>query len=147
VGVDRVRDAYVAYFQAHKMIAAALRAPLPNNSMYLSGGLPIRSSIRSAAAKAGQVLPDGVTARASAQAGKFVMAGPKGSEQAHPDVHGHVVVVVDGPLAHNAYPSSYWGSLGGQPGRNQTLNFAWAVEDRDRFSYAEHSLSSDPENS
>jgi hypothetical protein len=70
------------------------------------------------------------------------MAGLKGSEQAHPDQHGHVVIVVDGSLAHDAYPSAYWGGLGGQPGRNQTLNFAWTVADRDRISYAEHGLSS-----
>jgi hypothetical protein len=90
--------------------------------------------------KSWTVLPDGVAARTSAQAGKFVMAGLKGSEQAHPDVHGHVVVVVDGPLARDTYPTAYWGSLGGQPGRDQTLNFAWTAQDRDRVSYAEHDV-------
>jgi hypothetical protein len=53
-------------------------------------------------------LSDGVEARASARAGKLVVAGLKGSEQTHPDPHGHVVVVVDGDLAHNAYPHAYW---------------------------------------
>jgi hypothetical protein len=27
------------------------------------------------------------------------------------------------------------GSLGGPPGRNQTVNFAWTADDRDRISY------------
>lgn len=43
------------------------------------------------------------------------------------DAHGHVVVVVPGTLAHGRYPSAWWGSLGGSPGR-------------DHVSYAAHSL-------
>ena len=59
-----------------------------------------------------------------------------------PDAHGHVVVVIAGPLAHGAYPTAYWGSLGGDPGRADTLNDAWTVADRDRISYAAHDIGS-----
>ncbi len=85
-------------------------------------------------------LADGPAAMAAAAAGQLVVAGLKGAEQAVPDAHGHVVVVVPGPLAHGRYPSAWWGSLGGTPGRDQTLNWAWTEADRDRVSYAAHVL-------
>ncbi len=85
-------------------------------------------------------LTDGVAAQKAASAGKLVIGGLKGSEQAKPDVHGHIVVVVDGPLAHGAYPSAYWGSLGGAPGRDKTINWAWTATDRDKVSYASHDV-------
>jgi hypothetical protein len=85
-------------------------------------------------------LANGIAAAQSAKDGKLVMAGLKGAEQAVPNAHGHIVVVVDGPLAHDAYPTAYWGSLGGQPGNNQTLNWAWTAADRDHVSYAEQAL-------
>ena len=81
-------------------------------------------------------LADGVAAEASAAAGKFVVGGLKGQEQAVPNVHGHVVVVVDGGLAQGKYPPAYWGSLGGKPGRDKTINWAWTAADRDKVSYA-----------
>ena len=85
-------------------------------------------------------LANGVAAAARARDGKLVIAGLKGSEQAHPDAHGHVVVVVDGPLARDAYPSAYWGKLGGTGSKNKTLNFVWNADDRDEISYAEHDI-------
>jgi hypothetical protein len=86
-------------------------------------------------------LANGVAAAQAAKEGShLVIAGLKGAEQAVPNPHGHVVVVVDGPLAHDAYPTAYWGSLGGQPGKDQTLNWAWTTADRDRVSYAQHPL-------
>src|SRR5690348_11183579 len=58
------------------------------------------------------VLTDGIKAAAEAAAGRLVIGGLKGNEQTHPDVHGHVVVVVAGqPLAHGKYPFAYWGRL------------------------------------
>ena len=80
---------------------------------------------------------DGAAAKAQADQGLLVVAGLKGNEQAVPDAHGHVVVVVTGPLdpAHNAYPTAYWGSLGGTPGKAQTINFAWRTADRDKVGY------------
>jgi len=81
-------------------------------------------------------IADGVTAKAKADQGYFVVAGMKGAEQANPDPHGHVVVVVSGPLAHGAYPTGYWGKLGGGGAQAQTLNWAWNAQDRDRVTYA-----------
>ena len=87
-------------------------------------------------------LPDGVTASQSAAAGKLVIGGLKGSEQANPDEHGHVVIVVSGPLAHGKYPSAYWGRLGGGGAKDKTINWAWRAEDRDRVTYAAHDMAS-----
>jgi hypothetical protein len=86
------------------------------------------------------LLPNGTAAAAAAAAGQLVIGGLKGSEQAHPDAHGHVVVVVEGPLAHNAYPTAYWGSLGGNPAKDKTINWAWTAADRDKVSYAAHDI-------
>jgi len=83
-----------------------------------------------------QKLPDGPAAAASAAAGNLVVAGLRGDEQAVPNVHGHVVVVVAGALNRGIYPTAYWGSLGGSPGYDQTINWAWTEADRDRVSYA-----------
>lgn len=85
-------------------------------------------------------LENGPVAVQRARAGMLVVAGLKGAEQAHPSAHGHVVVVVDGPLNRGAYPTAFWGSLGGEPGDNQTVNWAWTPGDRDRISYAAASI-------
>ena len=68
-----------------------------------------------------RLLADGVAAASSAASGKFVLGGLRGDEQAEHSNHGHVVVVVDGPLAHARYPTAYWGSLGGTPGKYETV--------------------------
>jgi hypothetical protein len=81
-------------------------------------------------------LQDGRAAKAAADAGQLVIGGLRGDEQGNPEEHGHVVVVVSGPLAHNAYPSAYWGRLGGVGAKDQTVNFAWRAGDRDRVHYA-----------
>jgi hypothetical protein len=47
---------------------------------------------------------------------------------------------VPGPLAHGKYPTAWWGSLGGSPGQNQTINWAWTEADRDKVSYASHDV-------
>jgi hypothetical protein len=85
-------------------------------------------------------LRNGIAAAESAAAGKLVIGGLKGSEQFKPDPHGHVAIVVVGPLAHDAYPSAYWGRLGGGGAKDKTINWAWRAEDRDRVSYAERDL-------
>jgi len=87
-------------------------------------------------------LQNGIAAAQSVAAGRLVIGGLKGSEQNNLDPHGHVVVVVDGPLAQDAYPSAYWGRLGGGVEKDETINWAWREEDRDRVSYAEHDISS-----
>lgn len=81
-------------------------------------------------------LPDGVEAGRSAAAGRFVVAGLKGSDRAEPSRHGHVVVVVRGELAHEKYPTAYWGRPGAVGSKAQTINFARNSQDRDKVIYA-----------
>ncbi len=78
-------------------------------------------------------LGDGSAAKAQADAGLLVVAGLKGAEQVVPDPHGHLVVVVTGPLdgAHRQYPTAYWGRLGSVGEKAQTTNFAWRAGDRE----------------
>ena len=80
-------------------------------------------------------LADGRTAAQAAAEGRLVIAGLKGAEQSVPDAHGHVVVVVQGPLAHDLYPTAYWGRLGSVGKKNTTLNWAWREGDRDHLVY------------
>jgi hypothetical protein len=138
--VDRVRQACEACFEAHKgdcsgfarAVASQLNVPLQGLANEIVETL-----------RTGQGwtrLIDGIAAAKSAHDGKLVIAGLRGVEQTHPDPHGHVVVVVDGPLARNAYPSAYWRKLGGVGAKDKTLNYAWIAEDRDRVSYAEHDI-------
>jgi len=82
-------------------------------------------------------LADGVQAERAAADGRFVVAGMRGSDQAKPAEHGHVVVVVKGELDRRGlYPPAYWGRLGNVGDKNKTLNFAWNPQDRDRITYA-----------
>ena len=53
---------------------------------------------------------DGPAAAGEAARGRLVIAGLRGADQQAPDAHGHVVVVVQGPLAHDLYPTAYWAS-------------------------------------
>jgi len=84
----------------------------------------------------------GKDAKAQADAGSLVIAGLKGADQAQPAANGHVVVVVTGPLdpTHAAYPTAYWGRLGGVGAKAETVNYAWRVADRDRVAYFAKSL-------
>ncbi len=75
-------------------------------------------------------LPDGIAAKAQADQGFFVVGGLKDTP------HGHVVVVVQGPLSHDKYPTGYWGRLGATGMKNATINWAWNATDRDKVSYA-----------
>jgi hypothetical protein len=81
-------------------------------------------------------IDDGVKAAAAAAAGKLVIGALKGSEMTPPATHGHVVVVVRGPLAHGKYPSAYWGKLNAVGEKNKTINWAWKAGDRDKVYYA-----------
>lgn len=81
-------------------------------------------------------LGSGVEAAAAAAADLFVVAGLRSRDHDPPRHHGHVAVVVAGPLAHGRYPTGYWGSLGGSPGAEKTLNFSWNTRDRDSVVYA-----------
>ena len=75
------------------------------------------------------VLPSGVEAATKASLG-FVVGGLVDNP------HGHVVVVVKGPLAHGKYPSAYWGMLNGVGKKNSTANWAWDAKHRDKVIYA-----------
>lgn len=81
-------------------------------------------------------LTDGQAAKQAADEGKFVIGGLKGSDQQTPSAHGHVVVVVSGPLAKDQYPTAYWGKLGGTGERAKTINWAWKAIDRDKVLYS-----------
>lgn len=137
---DRVRDACEACFEAHKADCSGFARAVADRLSVTLQGLADQIVATLRTGQGWTPLPDGVAAAQSARAGKFVMAGLKGSEQAHPDPHGHVVVVVDGPLARNAYPSAYWGKLGGTGEKDTTINWAWVAADRDRITYAVHDL-------
>jgi hypothetical protein len=140
---DRVRDACEANFDAHsgdcsgfaRAVAAALGVELRG----------LANDIVDTLRGGGDwtALADGPSAAQAATAGKLVIAGLKGSEQADPDPNGHVVVVVAGPLARDKYPSAYWGKLHGTGEKDKTLNWAWTEQDRDRISYAAHTLDAD----
>lgn len=81
-------------------------------------------------------LNDGKAAKQAADEGKFVIGGLKGSDQQTPSAHGHIVVVVSGPLAKDQYPTAYWGTLGGTGERAKTINWAWKAIDRDSVRYS-----------
>lgn len=139
---DRVRDACEACFDAHKDDCSGFaRAVAASFDVELNG---LAKDIVEALRAGGEwaKLQDGVAAADSAKAGKLVLGGLRGDEQFEHSNHGHVVVVVDGPLAHGRYPSAYWGSLGGTPAKFETTNWAWTEHDRDRVTYAEHELPS-----
>jgi len=80
-------------------------------------------------------LRSGAEAAQRAEAGALVIGGLRGVEHAPPRTRGHVVVVVDGPVAHGSYPTAYWGMLGGTGERRKTVNYAWREADRDNVSY------------
>ena len=85
---------------------------------------------------------DGPAAKVQADAGLLVIAGLKGSDQINADPHGHVVVVVTGPLdpVHGEYPTAYWGQLNGIGAKAKTINWAWRAGDRDHVGYFVKSL-------
>jgi hypothetical protein len=81
---------------------------------------------------------DGVKASAAAADGALVVGGM--TSQALGDAHGHVVIVVKGPLAHGKYPTAYWGSqnpaIRQDGGVGTTVNYSFNTNDRDRVIYA-----------
>lgn len=83
-------------------------------------------------------LNDGIDAKNKADEGLFVVAGLKAADTIPKAVHGHVVVVLSGPLAQDKYPTAMWGSLAGilpSPGKD-TINYSWNRASRDRVIYA-----------
>lgn len=139
--MDRVTTACAACFAANAGDCSSFaRAVAARLNVKLAGAANDIADTLRTGANGWSKLPDGVAAAASARAGKLVLAGLRGDQQATPSEHGHVVVVVPGDLAHGAYPTGWWGSLGGTPGRGETLNWAWTEADRDHVAYAAHDI-------
>ena len=137
---DRVKEACEACFDAHADDCSGfVRAVASQLGVELDGlANEIVDTIRFG--NGWKPLPNGIAAAERAAAGQFVIGGLKGSEQTNRDPHGHVVVVVTDPLAHDVYSSAYWGRLGGTGEKDKTINWAWRAGDRDRVSYAEHDI-------
>ena len=138
---DPVKDACEACFAAHENDCSGFaRAVAARLGVTLAGlANEIVDTIGDSAEWT--VLADGVEAERNAAAGKLVIGGLRGDEQAHPDEHGHVVVIVAGlPLAHGQCPFAYWGRLGVGGRKDTTINFAWREVDRDNVTYAAHAL-------
>ena len=139
-----IRDVCARHFDAHKgdcsgfakAVAQELGVPLVGDANAIADLL--------AAPRDGWVRLGGGAAAAAAAANQLVIAGLRGNLQEHPSAHGHVVVVIPGPLARGAYPMAWWGSLGGNPGQDKTINWAWTAADRDKVVYAAHPLSPQP---
>lgn len=85
-------------------------------------------------------LTGGAQAKAMADVGMLVVAGLKGADHNPARPNGHISIVVTGPLAHTKYPTGYWGSIGGTPGKKQTLNYSWNSSDRDNVEYAARTI-------
>jgi len=83
-----------------------------------------------------QQLADGIEAKTKADDGWLVVGGLQGAQNLPPQSHGHVAIVVSGPLAHGRYPSGYWGKLGSTGKKNTTINWAWNTDSRDKVIYA-----------
>lgn len=131
---QRVIDACKRSFSAHKSdcsgfakaVASELGVSLEGNADSIVEHVGVRW----------ERLASGPAAAAAAERGDFVIAGMRGADQANPAEHGHVVVVVSGPLARDQYPTAFWGRLGAVGEQEKTLNFAWNTRDRDRITYA-----------
>jgi hypothetical protein len=137
---DRVKDACEREYDAHKGDCSGFARAVGAEVGVPIAGLADQMVNMLRAGGAWRPIADGPAAAARARAGKLVLAGLRGDEQFHHSNHGHVVVVVDGPMAHGRYPTAYWGSLGGTPAKFETINWAWTDHDRDRVSYAEHDV-------
>nr|WP_199003113.1 hypothetical protein [Flavobacterium sp. ASV13] len=85
-----------------------------------------------------QLEHDGVKAKEKADNGWLVVAGLKSSANIPPQKNGHVAIIVSGGLAHQKYPTGYWGKLDdpANAGKNKTINFAWNKDSRDQVFYA-----------
>lgn len=124
---DRVRQVCEACFGAHANDCSGFARPVAQQfGVPLNGPAnDIVETIRNDSAWT--ELADGVEAERKAAVGKLVIGGLRGDEQAHPDAHGHIVVVVAGqPLHRRKYPFAYWGRFGGGGKQNETVNWPGA---------------------
>jgi hypothetical protein len=135
-GDATIRAACEAEWQAHKSDCSGFVCAVGARLDVVVEGDANQITAALAAGDVWNQLADGVAAAAAAQDGKFVVGGLAGAAQAVPNAHGHVVVVVDGPLNRGKYPTAYWGKLGGAGAKHQTINWAWTAADRDNVIYA-----------
>jgi hypothetical protein len=140
--------------QGANKVRAACIAAYPANTGNCSGfvtavgkilGVTIsgNADAMTAALKAGgpwTVLSSGAAAAAAAKAGQLVVGGLIGAQCSPPQHHGHVVVVVDGPVLNGLYPTAYWGSLGYIPKAYATVNLTWTHVDLPKVTYAAMTL-------
>ncbi len=133
-------DACEAEWDAHQSDCSGFaRAVATRLGVTLTVGWPTISlgEIRRGAVVAGHGRASTRAAASGCAQGRFVVANLNGADQQVPDpAHGHVVVVVQVPLAHDALSdAAYWGQLGGVGKKDMTLNWAWREGDRDKVVY------------
>jgi hypothetical protein len=122
-GVAQVRAALQSCYQANKGDCSGFLKAVMDQLGNANTGDPMANDF-AARVRAGSdgwtKLAGSAAAEQCAADGQLVIGALEGrfSNQ----THGHVVIVVpgDGP-----YPTAWWGSLGGQPGQNKTINWAW----------------------
>ena len=135
---QKVRAACEAEWDANKSDCSAfVRAVASRIGASVSGNADEITSSLTAGGPWNKLI-DGPAAASAAHQGLLVVAGLKGADEASPSQHGHVVVVVDGPLNRGKYPRAYWGRLGGVGAKDQTINWAWKEGDRDNVTYASY---------
>lgn len=79
---------------------------------------------------------DRATAITAVHGGALVIAGLKSSDHTPPRNHGHVVIVVDGPLYRDRYPLCWGGSIGSAQSRGtKSVGEVWNRTDRDAVLY------------
>ena len=138
-----VKQACEAFWDQYRGDCAGFaRAVAEAVGVPLAGDANAIADLLQAATDGWERLPDGIAAAAAAK-DQLVLGGLRGDRQASPNPHGHVVVVVDGPLNRGLYPTAWWGSLGGQPAKDETINWAWVEADRDKVVYAAHAIPTD----
>lgn len=132
---QRIINSCQAHFQANKSNCSGFAKAVSADFQIILNGLAdnIVDEIKQ---NDWTALADGIEAKQKADAGWFVIGGLKGQDNVPVQEHGHVVVVVSGGLAHDKYPTAYWGKLGGVGSENQTINWAWNLQSRDKVIYA-----------
>jgi len=81
-------------------------------------------------------LDSGKEAAQQASYGTFVLAGLRSTDHSPKRAHGHIVVIVDGPLYHQEYPKCWGGSTGGFTCQgDKSVGEVWNQSDRDSVVY------------
>jgi hypothetical protein len=80
-------------------------------------------------------LTDGKQAADKAASGWLVIGCLPGRLHTPPEAHGHLVVVVRGPLKDDKYPTAYWGRLHGVGCKATFETKAWKLVDLPKVTY------------